>query len=55
MTSSKQLTPKVARLAQTIEAKIAANDESLKKADSGRITWRWKGENTLEVTIQPDL
>ena len=35
--------------------RMRANVSSMAKALSGRITWRWTKNGTVEITIQPDL
>ncbi len=49
------LDPRVQRLARVILERLCANEQSLKAAASGRITWRETAKDHIEVKIQPDL
>jgi len=46
---------KVEALKEAITEKLVANVQSIAKAKSGRIDWRWTRDGTLEIKVHPEL
>lgn len=46
---------RVEALKEAIAEKLAANVQSVAKAKSGRIDWRWGKDGVLEIKVHPEL
>lgn len=42
-------------LKEAIAEKLVANVQSVAKAKSGRIDWRWTKDGILEIKVHPEL